>query len=173
LFAIACASCHGAQGEGGVGPALNTQEIQDKYDDQALFDTISNGHTATPMVAWGDSLTDEQINLLVQYIRVLGGATPATPTVSFSDQVVPLFKANCQVCHNQNSAMAGWDSSSYQSVTTTGNNGPVVIAGDVTNSILAQRVSGSGGAVMPPSGKMSDEEIQIILDWITAGAPEN
>jgi cytochrome c551/c552 len=38
---------------------------------------------------------------------------------------------------------------------------------------LAQRVSGSGGAVMPPSGKMSDEEIQIILDWITAGAPEN
>jgi mono/diheme cytochrome c family protein len=173
LFAIACASCHGAQGEGGVGPVLNTQEFQGKYDDQALFDTISNGHTATPMVAWGDSLTDEQINLLVQYIRVLGGATPATPTVSFSGQVAPLFEANCQVCHNQNSAMAGWDSTSYQSVTTTGNNGPVVIAGDVTNSILAQRVSGSGGAVMPPSGKMSDEEIQIILDWITAGAPEN
>jgi menaquinol-cytochrome c reductase cytochrome b/c subunit len=173
LFAIACASCHGAQGEGGVGPALNTQEFQAKYDDQALFDTISNGHTATPMVAWGDSLTDEQINLLVQYIRVLGGATPATPTVSFSGQVAPLFKANCQVCHNQNSAMAGWDSTSYQSVTTTGNNGPVVVAGDVAGSILAQRVSGSEGAVMPPSGKMSDEEIQIILDWIAAGAPEN
>jgi mono/diheme cytochrome c family protein len=173
LFAIACASCHGAQGKGDVGPALNTQEFQTKYDDQALFDTISNGHTATPMVAWGDSLTDEQINLLVQYIRVLGGATPATPTVSFSGQVAPLFEANCQVCHNQNSAMAGWDSTSYQSVITTGNNGPVVIAGDVTNSILAQRVSGSEGAVMPPSGKMSDEEIQIILDWIAAGAPEN
>jgi menaquinol-cytochrome c reductase cytochrome b/c subunit len=173
LYAIACASCHGAQGEGDVGPALNTQEFQDKYDDQALFDTISNGHTATPMVAWGDSLTDEQINLLVQYIRVLGGATPATPTVSFSGQIAPLFEANCQVCHNQNSAMAGWDSTSYQSVTTTGNNGPVVIAGDITNSILAQRVSGSQGAVMPPSGKMSDEEIQIILDWIAAGAPEN
>jgi hypothetical protein len=26
---------------------------------------------------------------------------------------------------------------------------------------------------MPPSGKMTDEEIQIILDWIAAGAPEN
>ena len=173
LFAIACASCHGAQGEGDVGPALNTQEFQDKYDDQALFDTISNGHTATPMVAWGDNLTAEQINLLVQYIRVLGSATSATPSVSFSGQVAPLFQAKCQVCHNQSSAMAGWDSTSYQSVTTTGNNAPVVIAGDVTNSLLAQRVLGLGGAVMPPSGKMSDEEIQIILDWIAAGALEN
>ena len=102
-----------------------------------------------------------------------GGAASTTPTVSFSGQVAPLFKSKCQVCHNQNSATAGWDSTSYQSVTTTGNNGPVVIAGDITNSILAQLVSGSGETLMPPSGKMSDEEIQIILDWIAAGAPEN
>ena len=159
LYAIACASCHGAQGEGGVGPALNTQEFQDAYDDQTLFDTISNGHMATPMVAWGDNLSDEQIQLLVDYIRVLGGATPAVPAsppVSFSGQVVPLFQAKCQVCHNQGTSLGGWDSTSYQAVMTTGNNGPVVIPGDITNSILAQRVSGTQGAIMPPSGKMSD-----------------
>jgi cytochrome c551/c552 len=55
----------------------------------------------------------------------------------------------------------------------TGNNSPVVVAGDVANSILAQRVTGTQGAVMPPTGKMSDAEVQIILDWIAAGAPEN
>ena len=173
LFAIACASCHGAQGEGAVGPAFNAQEFQDRYDDQALFDTISEGHTATPMVAWGESLSDEQIQLLVDYVRILGGATPAAPTVSFSGQVVPIFQAKCQVCHNQGTALGGWNSTSYEAVTTTGNSGSVVISGDVINSILAQRVSGIQGAVMPPTGKMSDAEVQIILDWIAAGAPEN
>jgi len=176
LYAIACASCHGTLGEGGVGPALNTQEFQEAYDDQTLFDTISKGHTATPMVAWGESLTDDQIQLLVDYIRVLGGAEPSVPetsSVSFSEQVAPLFQAKCQACHNSGTAMGGWDSTSYEAVTTSGNSGPVVILGDVANSILAQRVSGTQGAVMPPTGKMSDTEIQIILDWIAAGAPEN
>jgi mono/diheme cytochrome c family protein len=173
LYAIACASCHGALGEGGVGPALNTQEFQDAVDDQALFETISKGHTATPMVAWGDNLSDEQIQLLIDYIRVLGGATPAPPSVSFSEQVSPLLQAKCQACHNSGTALGGWDSTSFEAVTTTGNSGSVVILGDITNSILAQRVTGTQGALMPPAGKMSDAEIQIILDWIAAGAPEN
>ena len=176
LYTIACASCHGAVGEGGVGPALNTQEFQDQYDDQSLFDTISKGHTATPMVAWGESLSGEQIQLMVDYIRVLGGAEPSaseTPPVSFSGQVAPLFQEKCQVCHNRGTSMGGWDSTSYEAVTTSGSGGSVIVPGDVTNSILAQRISGTQGAVMPPSGKMSDAEVQTILDWIASGAPEN
>lgn len=179
LFAIACASCHGAQGEGDVGPALNTQEFQEKYDDQALFDTIKEGHPATPMVDWGENLSDEQIQLLVEYVRVLGGALPAEPTAlaesttSFSEDVAPLFQAKCQACHNSQTALGGWDSTTYESATTTGTSRNVVVPGDVLNSVLAQRVSGTQGAVMPPSGKMSDADIQIILDWIAAGAPEN
>ena len=95
LYAIACASCHGAQGKGDVGPALNTQEFQDAFDDQALFDTISEGHTATPMVAWGESLSDEQIQLLVDYIRILGGATPAAPCRSVSpNRLCPSSRQN-------------------------------------------------------------------------------
>jgi mono/diheme cytochrome c family protein len=173
LYAVACASCHGAVGEGGVGPVLNTQEFQDGYDDQALFDTISEGHTATPMVAWGDNLSDEQIQLLVAYVRVLGGASTTAPSVSFSGKVAPLLQTKCQICHNQGTSLGGWDSTSYQAVTTTGNSGPVVISGDVSNSILAQRVSGAKGGVMPPGGKMSGSEVKIILDWITAGVPDN
>ena len=173
LFAVACASCHGPVGEGDVGPALNTQEFQDSFTDQALFDTISEGHSATPMVAWGDNLSKDQIQLLVDYIRVLGGAVPETPEVSYSTQVAPLFQTKCQVCHNQNNSLGGWDSTTYQAVINTGNSGSAVIPGDITLSILAQRVSGTKGAVMPPSGLMSAEEIQLILDWIAAGAPEN
>jgi ubiquinol-cytochrome c reductase cytochrome b subunit len=173
IFVSVCASCHGENGEGGVGPALNTQEFQDKYNDQVMFDTISNGHEATSMIAWGEILTSEQIMQLVQFIRRLNPSEPANGSVSYSDQVVPLFQAKCQACHNQGTTLGGWDSTSYEAVMNTGNNGPIVIPVDTTNSILAQRVTGTQGAVMPPTGKMSDAEIQIILDWIAAGAPEN
>ena len=77
------------------------------------------------------------------------------------------------MCHNQSTALGGWDSTSYGAATTTGISGSVVIPGDVTNSVLAQRVAGTQGAIMPPAGKMTETEIQLILDWIAVGAPEN
>jgi hypothetical protein len=56
---------------------------------------------------------------------------------------------------------------------SSGNNAPVVIAGDVQNSLLAQYLLGSNGKLMPPTGGASQEEIQAILDWIDAGAENN
>ena len=173
IYVSVCASCHGETGEGGVGPALNTAEFQDKYDNQAMFDTISNGHDATSMIAWGEILTSDQISQLVQYVRRLNPDAAASGTVSYSFDVAPLFQAKCQMCHNENFASGGWDSTSYQAAISSGNSGEPVIPGDVENSILAQRVTGLQGNIMPTSGLMPDEEIQRILDWIAAGAPEN
>jgi len=75
------------------------------------------------------------------------------------------------MCHG---SMGGWDASSYQAVMTTGDNAPTVIPGDVEGSLLAQKLLGTHteGTIMPPGGKLPDGEIQIILDWIAAGAPE-
>lgn len=171
IYASVCSSCHGPSGEGGIGPALNTQEFQDKYDIQSMFEVVSDGHEATSMIAWGEILTSDQITQLVQYIRSLN--PDSAGSASYSLQVVPIFQAKCQACHNQNSALGGWDSTSHGAVITTGNSSQVVISGDLTASVLAQRVTGTQGAVMPPSGKMSDAEVQIILDWIAAGAPDN
>ena len=57
---------------------------------------------------------------------------------------------------------------------TTGNNAPVVIPGDPQGSLLAQKLLGTQtvGGIMPPAGKLSEDEIQIILDWIESGALE-
>ena len=173
IYGSVCSSCHGKSGEGGIGPALNTREFQDRYDDQTMFDIIDTGHEATSMIAWGEILTSDQISQLVHYIRGFNSDGVSTGTGSFSRDVAPLFQAKCQACHNQGTTLGGWDSTSFEAVTTTGNNGPVVIPGDTTKSILAQLVTGSQTPLMPPTGKMSDAEIQIILDWIAAGAPEN
>jgi hypothetical protein len=57
---------------------------------------------------------------------------------------------------------------------TTGDNAPVIIAGDAENSLLVQKMLGTAtfGTIMPPAGKLPDAVIQIILDWINAGALE-
>ena len=170
LFAIACASCHGSSGEGGVGPAFNTKEFQSGRDDQALYDTISNGHTATPMVAWGDNLSASQIELLVRFVRTLDPDYAASLT--YSGKVQSIFESNCQQCHNPQKTRGGWDSTTYQAVMTSGDNGPVVIPGNFADSILAHSILGQG-SLMPPLESLPQSDIQIILDWIAAGAPEN
>ena len=83
-----------------------------------------------------------------------------------------LFGYHCAVCHG---TLGGWDASSYDAVIYTGDNAPVVIFGDVENSLLAQKIIGTQtfGSIMPPAGLMADSEIQIVLDWIMAGAPNN
>ena len=69
--------------------------------------------------------------------------------------------------------MGGWDASTYSSVMTSGDNGPVVVAGDVAKSLLATKILGMDDKPMPPSGLLPNDEMLIILDWIRAGAPEN
>ncbi len=179
IFANVCANCHGANGEGGIGPALRGPAVQDRYDDQALFEAIDKGHEATSMIAWGEILTPDQIQQLVRFIRSLrvsgeepGGTLGAPP--SFSEQILPLFEAKCSLCHNQQTRLGGWDASSYEAVMTTGDHAPTVTPGDAAASLLSQKVSGAQaqGDIMPPAGLLPEDEIQLIVDWIAAGAPE-
>lgn len=180
IYTELCAQCHGLEGEGGVGPALRDPQFQQNNSDQQIFDTINLGHEATAMIGWGEILTPEQIQQLVDFIRTLEPVaapseqepSPTPGAVSFSEDVLPIFKAECGTCHGN---LGGWNASSYESVMTTGLNAPVVLPGDPENSLLAQKILGTQtqGAIMPPSGKLPQDEIQVILDWIAAGAEDN
>jgi mono/diheme cytochrome c family protein len=65
-FAGTCASCHGAQGEGGVGPAF--AGIEDRYPDAAdQVQVVIGGRGQMP--AFGSTLTDTQIEAVVAYER--------------------------------------------------------------------------------------------------------
>lgn len=171
-----CAQCHGLDGEGGIGPSFQDGQFQATRTDAQLFDAINLGHEATAMIGWGDVLSAEQIQSLVELIRILrsspAGSQPSVDGVSFSGDVMPIFEADCLICHG---SFGGWDSSSYDSVMTTGNNAPVVIPGDAENSLLAQKMLGTQtiGEIMPPAGLLPEDEIQIIIDWIEAGAQDD
>lgn len=198
IFSDICAQCHGITGAGGVGPSLRDANFRDTNASQDIFNTINEGHEATEMIAWGSILTAEQIEELVNFIEQLpieeatpeptpeaeatsdGEATPeatATPEaaeISFSADIFPIFDFRCSDCHGSD---GGWDASTYDLVINSGDNGPVVIPGDPDNSLLVQKISGTheeGDAMPPPPLRgLQEELIQLIIDWIAAGAPDN
>jgi hypothetical protein len=70
-------------------------------------------------------------------------------------------------------ANGGWDASTYKSVTSSGSGKSAITAGDANNSPMIQLLMQTNGVLMPPSGSLSDDEIQIILNWINQGALDN
>jgi mono/diheme cytochrome c family protein len=82
IFQQNCSACHGAQGEGGIGPALRNSQYIQTAGDQAITETIANGRTGTVMPAWsqakGGSLSDAQIANVVAFLHTLqpGAAAP-------------------------------------------------------------------------------------------------
>ncbi len=93
--------------------------------------------------------------------------TPST-SVSFKDNVQPIFAARCVACHGGTN---GLYLDIYDNVMKGGVNGTVIIPGDVTNSRLAYYVY--GGYMPFRSAPLTPAEIQTILDWIAAGALNN
>ncbi len=68
VYEARCVACHGAAGEGGVGPALGDGAVAAAYPDIAdQIAVITNGRNAMP--AWGEILSDEEIAAVAAYER--------------------------------------------------------------------------------------------------------
>lgn len=72
MFETSCASCHGFDAGGGVGP--NIQRVPATRGDDEVVTIIKNGVPGTGMPAFGGTLTDAQAMRIVAYIRSLASA---------------------------------------------------------------------------------------------------
>ena len=91
--------------------------------------------------------------------------------VSYTNQIQPIFNANCTNCHVGGGA-ATLDLTSYDGVMSGGVSGLSIISGDNENSELYIRIilpEGTAGS-MPPNDPLSQEEVNLIGDWINEGA---
>lgn len=71
IFNATCAACHGENGSGGTGPALNSQQVLTKLSDEQIWQAIVNGgrRPNSTMPAFGDRLTSTELEALVGFIR--------------------------------------------------------------------------------------------------------
>jgi len=83
LFDVSCAPCHGANGLGGIAPALNSQQFLGSASDEQIEGLVALGVPGTTMAAYsidyGGPMTQEQIRAITVYLRSLEESAPNNP----------------------------------------------------------------------------------------------
>ncbi len=109
-------------------------------------------------------------------------AAPAAPVVSFSKDIVPrIFKAyGCNGCHGGSGGLTLGNQAFANIVNKASNERPAlarVKPGDADNSYLLRKMAGGpdiGGGRMPLGGRaVSAADLDLMRQWINAGAPNN
>lgn len=105
--------------------------------------------------------------------------TPAVATeppassgdISFTNDILPIFITSCGQCHGVKEVKEGLDLTTYEGTMAGSFNGTVVTPGNANDSYLVQQII---DGEMPKRGtKLTDEQIQIITDWVNQGALNN
>lgn len=103
-------------------------------------------------------------------------AAPTQPavegaTVSFTNDVLPIFQSRCIGCHGGERTQEGLDLKTHASLMAGSSNGFVVTPGDAADSLLVELVANQK---MPKRGpKLTPPQVQVITDWVNQGAPDN
>jgi len=98
LYVGHCALCHGIEGTGGRGPALNQPALRRGKDNWALYGVIKNGVEGTEMPgAW--QMTEREVWRVAGYVRSLGRVETAALTGD-AGRGRELYRAKgCAGCH--------------------------------------------------------------------------
>jgi Protein of unknown function (DUF1549)/Protein of unknown function (DUF1553)/Planctomycete cytochrome C len=95
-----------------------------------------------------------------------------TPGVAyFETKIRPLFASKCQGCHGAAARMAGLDLSSAAGFQKGADSGPLVSVSDPNESRLMRAIGYEGAIKMPPSGKLREDEIAALREWVRMGSP--
>ncbi len=96
---------------------------------------------------------------------------PKGANASFAKDVMPLIQSRCFNCHGGQQTSKGLNLTSYDSLMAGSQNGPVLTAGDSANSLIVKLVT---AGKMPKRGpQLTPSEVQLLADWINAGAKNN
>lgn len=104
----------------------------------------------------------------------VSGSFPAGASVSFKDQVLPVFiRYGCFQCHGGTNGLV---SSTPADLLRGGIHGPAIVAGNAGASLIMTKISPLPpfGDRMPQGGPyLPDSTSNIIRDWINQGAKDN
>lgn len=91
------------------------------------------------------------------------GTVCDTTSPAYTTTISSIISSNCQSCHSGSSPSAGLSLTSYSQVKSA------VETKNLLNHLLQQ----NGYSLMPPSGQLSNCNIDQINSWIAKGMPEN
>jgi cytochrome c oxidase cbb3-type subunit 3 len=78
IYKRRCRSCHGEEGEGGIGPNLaDNYWIHGKGDAEGIYTVIDKGVVDKGMAAWGETIGAEGVMAVTAYVMNFKGTNPA------------------------------------------------------------------------------------------------
>ncbi|MFN0105406.1 MAG: PSD1 and planctomycete cytochrome C domain-containing protein [Bryobacteraceae bacterium] len=95
----------------------------------------------------------------------------AEQTEYFEKNVRPVLATKCQMCHNPKAKTSGLDMSTGADFFAGGASGSLINVETPEQSLLLMALSYEGTLKMPPMGKLKDDEIAKIREWVKMGAP--
>ena len=81
---------------------------------------------------------------------------------SFDICIDPIIENNCFSCHSYGGSSSSLHLYGYDDVINA-----------IDNHNLLIRINADDGSVMPPSGKLSNADIDIINNWVNSGKQNN
>jgi WD40 repeat protein len=114
----------------------------------------------------------------VALLPCLLATAAAQETRDFANHVLPILRTNCLACHNAQKAEGGLNMETLTLLNRGGDSGPGIVAGKALESELVKRIVATDESVMPPDNnsvgakRLTADEVQLVQQWIDAGAPE-
>ena len=197
VLAAKCADCHSdARRRGGfrvssleallAGGRSGAAVIPGDPDNSLLMKVVRYQVEGMEMPEDAPPLTPQEIEGLAQWIRMdapwpenagpivfaaaeSGGLSPAARL--FVDRVRPVLEQKCFTCHTSEER-GGLRLDSRERMLQGGSRGPAILPGNPEQSLLVAALRHeSPGLLMPRNGeKLSERELEGIVEWIRAGA---
>jgi uncharacterized membrane protein len=105
----------------------------------------------------------------------------ATQQVSYREDIAPILQERCIACHmspeGSGYQATGLKMDSYDALMQGTIYGPIILVGDSRRSILNMFVEGRAAKAQclahQYKGPMSEQERQLLSDWVNQGAQNN
>jgi Protein of unknown function (DUF1553)/Protein of unknown function (DUF1549)/Planctomycete cytochrome C len=110
------------------------------------------------------------IGLASQQPPVNPPPTPAQITF-FETKIRPILADKCQTCHGKSTQMGNLRLDSLDALKKGGDSGSAIIPGQPDKSLLIAAVRQTSSLKMPQGGKLTDEQVADLTQWVQIGAP--
>ncbi len=168
VFRNNCSQCHGAGGQGAIGgyPSLVDDSWLWGGGVADIHQTLLHGirYEADPdtrfseMPAFGDILSEEEIDGLVQYVLALSGADHDAAMAEASEQT---FLDNCSACH-------GEDGKGMRELGAPSLADPIWLYGGSPEEIRSQIANARNGVMPAFQNRLSQEDIRKVSIYVHA-----
>lgn len=112
------------------------------------------------------------MKILCALSTLLIAGVSAAGDVSFTKDVVPVLRRNCQGCHRPAKMKGDLDMTTYKALAKGGKNGPAFKTGDM-KSLMLEQVRGAEPKMPPDGDKLTADEIALLERWVKEGAKDD